>query len=203
MSVSQQEDYIYIRYSEVIKPLLADLELRGKGYKIPRNCLNEIRAINDHIARCYRKECINRTIEYNKAEGHLQRLAFDCFKQLNLSLFDKIERCEKRYFSNLWLYWDKGEFWGTYLALRKKATKSSIEAKKNETLNADVAMKHYEETYCCYCEIEALLNENNRRLKWSFVVKWFMLAVKGGNWLLTTFLLSLVAAIISVLIGLL
>ena len=39
-------------YRNVAKPLMEELCLRIGDY--PINCQNEIRALNDHIARCYR-----------------------------------------------------------------------------------------------------------------------------------------------------
>ena len=120
------------QYRDVVKPLMADMEVRSKDGKIPTNCLNEVRAMNDHIARCYRKERTDKDneMELIKAEGHLTRLIFDCFKQLNIYLYDKIESKEKIYYSSLWLYWDNGDFWRKYKETRINARYASIEAKK-------------------------------------------------------------------------
>lgn len=41
----------YVHYCEVIKPLIARIEALSE--KIPLPLFNEIRAFNDHIARCY------------------------------------------------------------------------------------------------------------------------------------------------------
>jgi hypothetical protein len=39
-------------YREQAKPLMDDLNVRLGG-KYPDNCLNEIRAMLDHVSRCY------------------------------------------------------------------------------------------------------------------------------------------------------
>ena len=80
-------------YLHNFKPLLQVLKVRMKG-KYPQNCLNEIRAINDHIARCHRNGMSEEDItkEIGKAEGHLQRLAYDCYKQEKI-----LERHRHRY----------------------------------------------------------------------------------------------------------
>ena len=41
----------YKEYNMVIKPLIAELEARTEQFPLP--LFNEIRALHDHIARCY------------------------------------------------------------------------------------------------------------------------------------------------------
>ena len=41
-------------YKNTVKPLLSDIQSRRNNGQLPNNFLNEIRALNDHIARCYR-----------------------------------------------------------------------------------------------------------------------------------------------------
>lgn len=97
-------------YSDTVKPLLAEIRVRRGD--VPNNFLNEIRALNDHIARCYR-EGIEPTVveeELTKAEGHLRRLIYDCFKQLNVYISDALNNKEKKYYSDLWLVYDSGQF---------------------------------------------------------------------------------------------
>ena len=74
---------------------------------------------------------------------------------------------------------------------------ASIEAKKKETVNPELAMTKYEEAYCNYCKVESLWNNKGTMLWWSFVYKWITLAFSGIKWLLTTLILSLIAAIIA------
>lgn len=196
-----EKEYIKIieAYQDVVKPLLADLEVRSKNNRIPINCLNEIRALNDHIARCYRDGVNEKTIsiELGKAEGHLKRLIFDCFKQLNVFLYDKIEAKEKKYYSSLWLEWDKGNFWNNYLNTKTKARIASIEAKKKETEDQEYAMEKYEEAYCNYCNVESLLNKKHKLLWGSFLYKHATQAISGWNWLITTIILSSISALIA------
>lgn len=42
---------LYKEYNMVIKPLIAELEARTEQF--PLHLFNEIRALHDHIARCY------------------------------------------------------------------------------------------------------------------------------------------------------
>ena len=81
-------------YRDQAKPLMDDMNVRLGGV-YPENCLNEIRAMLDHVSRCYHaeelsicdeeKESISNE-ELSKAEGHLRRLMYDCFKQWNILL---------------------------------------------------------------------------------------------------------------------
>jgi hypothetical protein len=84
-------------YTNVLKPLIADIEVRFEKFPVP--VYNEIRAFHDHIARCYAlletgkseseiSEYINRQVD--KASGHMDRLVFDCYKFFNLALFETV-----------------------------------------------------------------------------------------------------------------
>lgn len=42
---------LYNQYNTIIKPLMAEIEAREERMPLP--IFNEIRAFNDHIARCY------------------------------------------------------------------------------------------------------------------------------------------------------
>lgn len=44
-------------YRELAKPLMDDMNVRLGGV-YPENCLNEIRAMLDHVSRCYRTETL-------------------------------------------------------------------------------------------------------------------------------------------------
>lgn len=164
---------ILLYYCENIRPLLLELKLRrGDDHLLGIN--NEIRALNDHIARCYSENITSqqRMEQLSKAEGHVRRLILDCFKQLYMDLFSKIESIEKKYYSNLWLYWGEiGEFWEQYTSFRSKAQENVLLAKKKE-------------------------------LCWSRIYRWGTYISKWGKFVLITFILSLIASVISLfLIG--
>ncbi|MDE6395432.1 MAG: hypothetical protein K2K77_08830, partial [Duncaniella sp.] len=76
----EQKD-IDMKYRELIesyiniKPILSNLYIRN-GNRHVEGILNEIRAMNDHVARCYRFGITDAQAyeELCKAEGHLKRL---------------------------------------------------------------------------------------------------------------------------------
>lgn len=64
----------YVQYCEVIKPIVARIEAQSE--KIPLPLFNEIRAFNDHIARCYYNNPSDEYIleQVTKASRHIVRL---------------------------------------------------------------------------------------------------------------------------------
>lgn len=197
---------ILLYYCENILPLLLELKLRrGDDHLLGIN--NEIRALNDHIARCYSESenitSQQRMEQLSKAEGHVRRLILDCFKQLNMDLFSKIESIEKKYYSNLWLYWgENGEFWEQYTSFRSKAQENVLQAKKKEAFDQDEALAKYEIAFQCYREKENMLLQKKKELCWSRIYRWGTYISKWGKFVLITFILSLIASVISLfLIG--
>lgn len=197
ISMEQRIADILSAYRDTAKPLLADIESR-RGKSLPDNCLNEIRALNDHIARCYRRGITeqSKNSELTKAEGHLRRLIYDCFKQLNIYISDTLNRKEKRYYSDTWLTHNEGQFWKEYSLYRRNAQQNVIEAKRNESYDSDKAMESYEAAFQNYRMAEELLNNNHRMLLCSLVNKYWQLAGHASSWLLITLVLSLIASLI-------
>lgn len=194
----QKIDKLLMDYGKSAKPLINEISKRHKDGKIPDNLLNEIRAMNDHIARCYRNEADDSYIdgELRKAEGHLRRLLYDCFKQLNIYISDNLKRRERWTYSNRWLYRDGGNFWRQYTEWKQRAQDDVIEAKKQESINSDLALKYFESSYQNYRNIEELFKTNRRFLLFSSMFGIFTKAFQGVWWLAITVLLSVVAVLI-------
>ena len=191
-------------YREQAKPLMDDLNVRLGG-KYPDNCLNEIRAMLDHVSRCYRVEGSNLkpdeadnicNEELSKAEGHLRRLMYDCFKQLNILLYDAIHQKEKQTYSSRWLYIDGGQFWASYTSNMQVAMTSVVEAKKNESYDPDKAMEYYDKAYNSYCAVEQMLIKHKNALCWSRLFGFFEVVNNWGSWIFVTVVLSLISSVI-------
>ncbi|MBQ6070201.1 MAG: hypothetical protein IJK85_00455 [Bacteroidales bacterium] len=194
----QKIDKLLLDYGKSAKPLINEIAQRHYNSKVPENLLNEIRALNDHIARCYRDGADDNYIdsELGKAEGHLRRLMYDCFKQLNIYISDNLKRRERRSYSNRWLYRDGGNFWRQYTEWKQQAQSNVIEAKKQESINSDAALKHFESGYQNYRNIEELFKANRRFLCFSFFFGIFSKAFHGIWWIVSTILISVVAVLI-------
>lgn len=191
-------DKLLLDYGKSAKPMISEISKRHKNGKVPDNLLNEIRALNDHIARCYREGVDDSYIdrELLKAEGHLRRLLYDCFKQLNIYISDNIKRKERWTYSNRWLYHDEGIFWSHYTEWRKNAQKDVIEAKKQESIDSDAALKLFESGYRNYRNIEELFKDNRKFLIISSVFGFFSKMFHGVWWFVVTILISIVAVLI-------
>ena len=94
---------LYKEYNMVIKPLIAELEARTEQFPLP--LFNEIRALHDHIARCYSERISSNQVdsEIHKAERHVTRIMLDCYKCLNLSLHDVVLLFERPMQVLLWI----------------------------------------------------------------------------------------------------
>lgn len=185
-------------YLQNFKPLLEILKVRMDGH-YPQNCLNEIRAINDHVARCYREGIseVDITKEIGKSEGHLQRLAYDCYKQLLLFQSADIKQTIRRYYSSSWVRIGNGELWKTYTENYKLAREFEKEAKRNESIDSDCALYSYDNAYNCYQAILEIFKKYKKQICLSAVWKWFERILEGLNWLIITFFLSLITAVLA------
>ena len=183
-------------YRNVAKPLMEELFQRIGEY--PVNCQNEIRALNDHIARCYRENVTEDSIskELDKAAGHIQRLVYDCLKQLNVLMFEDIERTERLTYSYKWLYIDKGRFWKQYVDHKQAAVLCEVEAKKQESLNPTLSVDKYQEAYLHYVEIDNMFSTFTDDLKASRWYKMVSTFMKGWKWLGVTVLVAVITAVL-------
>ena len=160
---------LYNRYNDVIKPLIAEIEVRFESF--PISIFNEIRAFNDHVSRCYLKPDDEEWIigQVYKAGGHIERIILDCYKFLNVSLYKSvIKKFDKEYngvdLSNI----NNGDF----LIQHKKITREIIirlkEAKSKEVLeDKSESIAIYEEVHNKYTELEDLIEQNCRNLFWA------------------------------------
>lgn len=176
-----------------IKPILFDLYVRN-GNRYIDAVLNEMRALNDHIARCYTDgmsvEGIQR--ELSKAEGHLKRLIYDCFKQLNILFFDYINSYESDYFGKHWLRINDGTFWYDYISLRYDVVKNVEEAKLFESFDADKAFGSYQNAYVLQGKVYDLLEKHDGELRLSRPRVFWMKMNSLKGWILSTLVLAVI-----------
>lgn len=188
---------VYRSYSDVIKLLIADIEARYEEF--PPAVFNEIRALHDHIARCYSEGVTDDQIEDNikKAEGHINRLILDCFKYLILFLSDKVKRFEKQYQNIDLSTIQDGDFYIQYKKLSREAVLTVRDAKTIEGTNKIEALSKFEKAYNIYYDLETLLYENDvhlHRAKCRYTTRYIL---KCLLWLLTAVLSGLISIIFS------
>lgn len=181
---------LYKEYNMVIKPLIAELEARTEQFPLP--LFNEIRALHDHIARCYSERISSNQVdsEIHKAERHVTRIMLDCYKCLNLSLHDEVLLFERQTKNVDLTVLQNGTFYPKYKTLRTKATKMVRKAKSLEPLDTQSALDTYQNSYNLYCDLENVIEEVVPDLHWARirfsvrksmqVLLWILSAIASG-----------------------
>ena len=181
---------LYKEYNMVIKPLLAEIEARTEQFPLP--LFNEIRALHDHIARCYSERISSNQVdsEIHKAERHVTRIMLDCYKCLNLSLHDEVLLFERQTKNVDLTVLQNGTFYPKYKTLRTKATKMVRKAKSLESLDTQSALDTYQNSYNLYCDLENVIEEVVPDLHWARirfsvrksmqVLLWILSAIASG-----------------------
>lgn len=185
---------LYDRYNEILKPLLAEVE--STLQELPLVLLNEIRMFNDHIARCYRPDGTSEFIADNieRANGHLKRVIFDCFKHLNVYYHDTLSAFEHHCRNIDLTTINNGEFYIRFKKLRQNAVCAVKEAKRLETLNQEQAFDQYQDAYNTFVDLDDLVTENLSNINWAkhkFTIRRF---VKICAWLATAVVSGVVSS---------
>ena len=159
---------LYDSYNKNVKPLIAIIEINYGKFPLP--IFNEIRAFNDHIARCYigtlDKERIDK--ESEKAKSHIERIILDCYKFLNVALHKKtIERLDKiAGYTDLTTI-NNGEFRVEFYNRRKSVIAVQKEAKREEQTDKEKSLIFYERAFNEYSDLEDFLEENSKNIHWA------------------------------------
>ena len=189
---------IYHNYNETIKPLIADIEARYQEF--PDSLFNEIRALNDHVARCYRENISDEEIdsEIKKTEGHILRITFDCYKYLDVWFHDYVKKFDKEYTSKIDITLvSDGEFAIEYRSFQSKAIKAIKEAKKNEGIDKQKSFDLYQEAYGIYSDLEMLIDEHLPKLNHAKCRKKVKLTTTGILWVFSILLSSIITIILT------
>jgi len=184
---------IYDTYNGTIKDLLADIESRYQ--KFPITVYNEIRAVFDHIAKCYHEDFKDkqRNIEVEKAKGHIKRIVFDCYKYLYVYQNSSFNEFEKRTKNVDLRSIDDRKFYDNYSKLRKGARINVRNAKKIESRNQDKAFDLYKESYYTALMLEDLIEKYHSQI-WQARAKHFFSRI---GQIIALILIAIFAGIIS------
>ena len=188
---------LYQEYNTVIKPLIAEVEARTEQFPLP--LFNEIRALHDHIARCY-SESISAEqtdTEIRKAERHVARIMLDCYKCLNLSLHDAVLLFERQTGHIDLTVLQNGVFYPKYKSLRTKAIQTVRKAKSLEAMDTNAALDTYQEAFNVYCELESIMDEVTPDLHWARVRFSVRRVVKILLWVLS----AVASGVVSILLA--
>lgn len=187
---------LYTTYNEVIKPLIAEIEVRFEAF--PTSIFNEIRAFNDHVSRCYKKPDDKAWIDeqVRKAKGHIERIVLDCYKYLNVSLYDlTIKKFDRTYKGVDLSGIDNGEFFIKHRELTREITRRLKEAKLKETQeDKSESISIYQHVYNKYAELEVLIDSNCRNLFWARGKFYRNICLKFFGWLLAAVISGIISS---------
>jgi len=160
----QKLSYLYDMYNQIIKPLIADIEI--KYQKFPDSIFNEIRAFNDHIARCYIDGMPDDRIEkeMDKAESHIMRIILDCYKYLIVWYYDYFKQFRVDFDIS---FIDNGEFAPHFYNQQVRGAKATQKAKKHEGIDKQTSFAKYQEAYNIYSGLYEEIQDSMPRIRWA------------------------------------
>ena len=153
---------LYQQYSDPVKPLLAEIEAVYE--KFPLALYNEIRAMNDHVARAFMAiDDEKATKQIEKATSHINRITRDCYKYLDLYYKREAEKFDRSICSIEPRTTEDYERMVEYGRLSDNATNLVEIAKQNEHLVSDgETYQNFQSAYNAYKELHEFI-VNNRR----------------------------------------
>lgn len=188
---------LYRAYNTAIKPLIAEIEARIEHFPLP--LFNEIRALHDHIARCYSDNVTSQQIEeeVQKAHRHVVRIMLDCYKYLNLTLHDTMVLFERQTKNIDLTVLKDGTFYPQYKILRNQAIQTVRKAKTTEALDTDSALNIYQEAYNIYTALETMIDDVSADVHWARV----RFTVRKGLKILLWFVSAIASGVISIILA--
>ncbi len=158
---------LYEEYTNKLKPVLAFEESVAQNF--PGPILNEIRAVNDHVSRCYwvektEAECLS---EVNKAKGHLSRSILDAYKYLVIVYEHKVQDFFSQYRNICIAIVDDGKFLPELNRLHAIARDLAFQAKMEEAKafpNKDLSYEAYEKAVLAYTDVDDYISAHSEGL---------------------------------------
>lgn len=180
---------LYQQYNDPVKPLLAEIEAIYEKFPLP--LYNEIRAMNDHVARAVTAvDDKKAVIQLEKAASHINRITRDCYKFLDVYYKREAERFDKLMCTIEPSTTEDYQRMADYGKLSDKATNLVEYAKKNEHLVSDEeTYVNFEKAYNAYKELHSFI-VNNRRIVFSLKRKKRIKMIGSVIFSIFTFLLG-------------
>ena len=183
----EKQKEIYSFYNDRLRWVIIFIESRYKKFPVP--ILNEIRAVQDHMARCFEDENADNEEYINEqlraAKGHYLRCLLDGYKYIWYQYCPEIK---KKYF------WakifgdlhsiDNGEFVKQMDQLRCDAKRFNFEARRIESKNKDMSLDLYEKSIGKLVELEELFDNHAGEIGWSVKKGMTMKVIAGLGWMI-------------------
>lgn len=155
--VQNEISKLYEVYTNKLKPLLAFEETVAQSF--PGPILNEIRAMNDHVSRCYwtdkaEADCL---AEVKKAKGHLTRSILDAYKYLVIVYERKVSEFYQQYKDVCIAIVDDGHFLPELNRMHSEARLLALQAKMEEAKafpDKELSYEAYEKAVMAYTDVD-------------------------------------------------
>ncbi|MCM1038817.1 MAG: hypothetical protein NC434_05785 [Ruminococcus sp.] len=153
---------LYQQYIDPVKPLLAKIEAAYE--KFPLALYNEIRAMNDHVARAVTASGDEKAAEQiQKAYNHINRITRDCYKYMDLYYKNEAEKFDRSICSIEPRSTEDYARMAEYGRLSDNATDLVEEAKKKEHLVSDEeTYQNFQNAYNAYLDLHDFIVKNRR-----------------------------------------
>ncbi len=183
---TQQRD-LYAFYNDRIRWVIVFIEQRYKKFPVP--LLNEIRAAQDHITRCFEQDKSNDhdyvSKQLSMARGHYMRCLLDGYKYIWYHLGAEIK---KKYFlarlfgklSDI----NNGEFSKEMQMLFRQARKDNEQARLLETKDKTASIELYEKSIGALIKLDDLYEENITAIQWSIRKGMAMKTIYYSGWII-------------------
>ena len=183
----QKQEKLYSFYNDRLRWVIIFIESRYKKFPVP--ILNEIRAVQDHIARCYDKDILGDEAfveeQMRAAQGHYIRCLLDGYKYIWYQFGPEVQ---KKYF------WakilgdldsiDNGGFVKQMYNLKNEAKKLNFKARETESKDKNVSLDLYEKSIGKLVELDELYECHAGEIGWSVRKGLTMKVVAGLGWLI-------------------
>lgn len=178
---------LYTFYNDRVRWVIVFIELRYKKFPVP--LLNEIRAAQDHVTRCYEpdksdnREYVESQIEM--AQGHYMRCLLDGYKYIWYHFGADIKR---KYFlarilgklSDI----NNGDFVVEMQNLFRRAKKDNEQARFMETKDKKMAIDLFEKSIGALVKLDELYDDNESAIRWSVRKGMAMKAIYYLGWII-------------------
>ena len=178
---------LYTFYNDRVRWVIVFIELRYKKFPVP--LLNEIRAAQDHVTRCYEpdksdnREYVESQIEM--AQGHYMRCLLDGYKYIWYHFGADIKR---KYFlarilgklSDI----NNGDFVVEMQNLFRRAKKDNEQARLMETKDKKMAIDLFEKSIGALVKLDELYDDNESAISWSVRKGMAMKAIYYLGWII-------------------
>ena len=181
---------IYEMYSNDIRDAIIFIE--SEYHKFPVPFLNEIRAAQDHLSRCFQHPLNSLDWEVyiegqlGKAKSPYDRCLLDCYKYIWYRYGGHIARTHlvPKIFGKLQDI-DNGEFYRKYKQLHKQAKECNKAARKIETKDKEQAKVLFRDAIGCLKQMDDLFETNYDKISWSVRKGILLKALYALGWIIS------------------